>query len=190
MRSSKQTPYGLKGINFKDLINKKYGMLTVVGFVSTDKNGTKWKLRCECGGEVIRLASNFKKKQHKHSCGCISKNPGKKGAGFRRLLNDYKSSAKNRGVSFNLTKKKFKELVNANCYYCNEPPGIRYAKQVVHALKASGIDRMDNSKGYNAINCVSCCKVCNLSKNVMNSSQFISWVQKVYSHQKELLNVR
>lgn len=181
---TKNTIYGNKGANFKDLTGKKFGMLTVVNFHSTNKIGTKWVLLCECGNNVVRLASNFKKKQHKHSCGCISKNPGKKSAGSRRLFNDYKASAKNRGYSFRLSKKQFLSLVSANCSYCNANPSPRYEKQVAHKLLANGIDRIDNGKGYVLTNCVTCCFDCNRAKGNMSKKEFLDWIENVYYHNK------
>lgn len=179
---TKKTKYGFRGHKFKDLTNKKFGMLTVIEFINRNKKGAKWLLRCECGNTVIRIAGNFTRKEHKHSCGCISKNPGKKNAGFRRLYNDYRASAFKRNYRFNITKKLFKVLVFSNCYYCNSPPGERYKKQVVHTLLANGIDRIDNTKNYTKENCVSCCSTCNKAKGSMSKSDFLMWVKKVHDH--------
>ena len=176
-----------KGLDNPILINllcKKFGMLTVVKFHSSGKSGTKWELLCDCGKTVVRLASNFKKKQHRHSCGCQPTNPGKKDAGFRRLFNDYRTSSANRGHSFRLGKKYFKYLVSNNCNYCGVKPSKRYEKQVVHTLLANGIDRIDSNKGYVKGNCVSCCKICNRAKNNLSRTDFHAWIKKIYYYNK------
>ena len=174
-----KTTYGNRGFSFQDLTGKKYGMLTAIKLHSVGKSGTKWILQCDCGNKVIRLAENFKKKQHKHSCGCISKNPGKKDAGLKRFYNDYRASAKRRGYAFNLSKKSFYSIVSSNCYFCDKEPVIRYEKQIAHKIFVNGIDRLDNSKGYTLTNCVPCCKICNRAKGSMSVKDFFNWILKV-----------
>lgn len=178
--ATKDTAYGKRHTNFKDLIGKKYGMLTVVRFIGINKAGTRWLLKCECGNEIIRFTSSFKRKRHKHSCGCVSKNPGKKNAGFIRMFNDYSLSAKHRGHTFKLNKTQFKVLITNICYYCGALPSPRYKKWVAHILLANGIDRIDNNKGYSEKNCVTCCSKCNRAKHNMSAKDFIDWARKVY----------
>lgn len=170
-------------MKFQNLTNKKYGMLTAIRRVRLKKEGTYWELVCQCGTKVIRLAGNIKK-HHMHSCGCIAKNSGKKNAGFHRLFNDYKASARLRKYSFSLSKKNFKALINENCYYCNAAPSLRYKKQIVHQFFANGIDRLDNKKGYTRTNVVSCCKTCNVAKNNLSAKEFFSWIERVYLHRQ------
>lgn len=70
-----------------------------------------------------------------------------------------KSSANVRNLDFKLTKEEVKILHKQKCVYCNRNPnqGNKY--------KFNGIDRLDNNKGYIKINCVTCCRKCNRSKN-------------------------
>ena len=37
----------------------------------------------------------------------------------------------------------------------------------------NGIDRIDNSKGYEKYNSVSCCEKCNRMKNILGKAEFI-----------------
>jgi 5-methylcytosine-specific restriction endonuclease McrA len=173
-----------RGPNFKDITGNKYGMLTVEKLFCIDNRGTSWVLRCDCGKRVVRISSNFKKKQHRHSCGCVPTNPGKKDAGLRRLFNDYRASAIRRGHSFNLNMKQFKALVFNNCFYCGGAPTSRYEKQVVHILFANGIDRLDNNKNYTLKNCVSCCKICNRAKGTLSVGDFYKWISNFDSFQR------
>lgn len=175
----KKTRYGNRGACFKDLTGKKYGMLTVIDFGGISKAGTNWITKCECGNKITRLASNLKKK-HKHSCGCISKNPPKRNAGFKRFFNDYKQSALNRNYPFNLSQTKFLNLIFKNCYYCDGIPTKRYEKFVAITFFANGIDRLDNTKGYVLNNCVTCCKICNKAKSTLDEQEFKEWIIKVY----------
>lgn len=178
----KQTRYGNRGHNFKDLTGKKYGKLTVVSLDSTNKIGTKWILQCECGNVVTRLASNFKRSKHRHSCGCVSTNPGKPDAGFRRMFGDYRQSAKLRGYSFSLSYKTFRKLIGQKCYYCAADPVHRYSKQIAHKILANGIDRVDNTAGYSVSNSVTCCSKCNRAKAEMSQKEFLTLVTQIFNN--------
>lgn len=169
----------IRSHRFIDLTGKRFGKLKVVNFIGIDNRGTSWKLQCDCGNYTIRLSSNFKKK-HKQSCGCVSKNPGKKKAGFERLFKDYKASAFRRGYEFKISKILFKKLTNELCYYCNSSPSPRYLKQTVHTLLANGLDRIDSNAGYTPNNVVTCCSRCNIAKNKLNQKDFLTLVEKIY----------
>ena len=76
-----------------------------------------------------------------------------------RLYN-YKKSAKERNLEWNLTDDYAINLMKQNCYYCNDLNGI------------NGIDRIDSSKGYFNNNCVTSCFQCNSMKNTKNINDF------------------
>ena len=55
----------------QDLLNKKYGRLTVVKYMGKDKNSNNcWLCECECGGEKIVTTSSLNNGTVK-SCGCL-----------------------------------------------------------------------------------------------------------------------
>lgn len=56
------------GKQAENLINRKFGMLTVIEKVMID-NRTNWRCRCDCGGERIATPTNLKKGYTK-TCGC------------------------------------------------------------------------------------------------------------------------
>ncbi len=66
-----------------------------------------------------------------------------------------KGHAKNKGIYFSLSFEKFSQLRNMSCYYCKG----------VLPEAGGGIDRRDNSEGYTDSNSVSCCEICNKTKN-------------------------
>lgn len=162
-----------------DLRGKRFNYLTAVKYVGRGK----WLLYCDCGKEVVRLSSNFKK-HHVSSCGCVSKNPGQKDAGFKRLFNDYKKSAEKRGYSFELEESVFKKIIESRCYYCDAGPSPRYKKQVVHTLLANGIDRINNNIGYTESNVVACCKNCNMAKGSLTQTDFLTLIGKIWNNVK------
>lgn len=72
---------------------------------------------------------------------------------------EYKSSAKIRGFTFDLTKKEFLKAIKQKCYYCG--------------LSGFGIDRVDSSMGYIKSNIVSSCSMCNYMKRSYSKEEFI-----------------
>lgn len=53
------------------------------------------------------------------------------------------------------------------CHYCG------------YAIFTIGLDRIDNSDGYRIGNVVSCCSLCNRSKNNLSAEKFISQCAQV-----------
>jgi hypothetical protein len=72
--------------------------------------------------------------------------------------------AQKKNLEFKLSKNEFDEISNKNCYYC---------KKINSNSHTNGIDRKDNTKGYNVDNCVSCCTQCNCQKSELSDSEFI-----------------
>lgn len=81
-------------------------------------------------------------------------------------LHSYRSSAKIRGHSFEITDDKFYELLLSNCHYCS-------------AEKANGIDRKDSNIGYTDNNATPCCKICNYMKGTMDYKEFIDQSKRI-----------
>lgn len=64
--------------NTKDMTGFRSGLLTITEWAGykTLPSGLKhaqWKAVCDCGGEVISLATNLKREGHTTSCGCVKK---------------------------------------------------------------------------------------------------------------------
>lgn len=49
----------------------------------------------------------------------------------------------------------------------------------------TGIDRVDNTRGYDPDNVVPCCRVCNRAKDVRTKDEFLSWAKRVVDHSIE-----
>lgn len=120
---------------------------------------------------------------------------------FHKIFLMYKANAKNK-VSFNLTKKQFREIIIQNCVYCGEFPK-KYnpylkndrtrikSNNWVHQetidrawINVNGIDRVNNKKGYILSNCVPCCFDCNEMKNNRSLSEFLNHIIKIAKHTK------
>jgi len=96
----------------------------------------------------------------------------------------YKSSAKRRGLVFELTLGEFKDLASTPCYHCGTLACrvcrvSSYKRKRNYRSKVNGVDRLDSSIGYVAENCVPCCTDCNRAKWEMTTDQFHAWVKRI-----------
>lgn len=97
------------------------------------------------------------------------------------LFGDYKHRASKKNLEFTLTFKEFDEITDKNCYYCEEKPkNKKYANGNKKAFCFySGIDRLDNNKGYTLENSVPCCAECNTMKFNLSLDEFLSKIEKI-----------
>lgn len=80
---------------------------------------------------------------------------------------DYKSGARVRNISFDLTFDQFKTFWQVPCGYCSTE------------IETVGLDRIDNSLGYAIDNCISCCKTCNYMKSDLCEDMWFDHMLKV-----------
>jgi len=178
------------GIHTEDLSGQRFGRLVTTGFAGKrNRQYAQWLCQCDCGNTKIVLANKLKM-GFTRSCGCLQKellsNRQKKEPGvaaFTFLYGCYKSQAKRRGLSFDLTKEQFAVLTKQSCYYCGECPvhNIIRTRWMNGAYVYNGVDRLDNSIGYTVSNCVPCCGDCNQMKTDHSLSEFLDRVSKIYN---------
>lgn len=82
--------------------------------------------------------------------------------------------------SWGLTLDVYKRLTSGVCYYCGAPPAQRVHGAGGSKLKKNGIDRVDNRKGYEESNCVSCCLSCNREKRAQTLEVFVGNTRRRY----------
>lgn len=70
-----------------DVVGKRFGMLTVVEWLP----GSKWRVRCDCGGTAAVTLEAISRARPQRSCGCL-----KYGGGTRRIINTKHSHASDR----------------------------------------------------------------------------------------------
>lgn len=180
-----------------DLIGKRFGKLLVIEKLERTPKHTYWKCKCDCGKETRTRSGNLLSGKSK-SCGCGDKNR-KRTLALRlkelnkkdpinvaenHVLNYYKKAARDRGLSFSLSKSDVIKLIHMPCYYCGSHPNnpikvVRYDGNINILL--GGIDRIDSSMGYEISNVVPCCKTCNYAKNNLSTNEFFRWIDRVYS---------
>lgn len=97
---------------------------------------------------------------------------------LRSLYGIYeKKCAEKRGLSFLLGYEEFSNLIQQDCYYCGVPPQNKPFRKT---LLYNGLDRVNNSIGYEPSNVVPCCKFCNTAKGTKTSEAFFNWLKKCY----------
>lgn len=82
-----------------------------------------------------------------------------------------RGSCRCRKIGWALPKDLCIDLITDNCFYCGAP-----------AAPLNGIDRVDNGRGYEEDNVVTCCKRCNLAKHAFTRESFESWVIQAANH--------
>ncbi len=84
----------------------------------------------------------------------------------------YKKCARHRGYTFTLTMDDFIKFWNKDCHYCGDK------------IEGIGLDRINNSIGYEVSNVVPCCEICNYMKQSSSKKSFISQCKKIIRFQK------
>lgn len=88
----------------------------------------------------------------------------------------YVACAKRRNIVFSLTLKEFDDLTSQKCFLCGKhSPNKNY----------SGIDRMNNDKGYIKSNCVPCCEICNRLKYKLSVETIYNHLGDIFYHLKK-----
>ena len=183
----------MREINLK---NKKFGKLLVLN--KSNKKGNNgqayWICICDCGKEHVVSGESLRSGRSK-SCGCLRKNPPNKEnnrvvAIWKQLYNStIIKRSKKQGYVSNISFSKFKEMSQDKCFYCGLEHSNIATDKSYNGVKAStvvvkynGIDRVNSELGYSVNNTVTCCKYCNIAKNIMTKDEFMRFIKRVYEY--------
>lgn len=185
---------------FKNVSGQKFNRLTVIDRALNNKYGDSMlNCLCDCGKTII-VRSICVRNGSTKSCGCHTKkwtklrkkkkrldaslrsSSVKFNSGFNSLYLGYFHSSTNRNKDFNLNVEDFAALTKMNCHYCNRKPH-QIRKSGADSYTYNGIDRTDNSKGYQTDNVVPCCKICNFAKHSMSKKEFELWIKDLVDFQ-------
>jgi 5-methylcytosine-specific restriction endonuclease McrA len=166
-----------------------FGRLTVNEELGLAGKGYRW-WGCSCAcGERVAVRSRELDRGHTQSCGCLFRESRTGGhnrlpyghASRNELLASYRKSARDRGLSWDLSNAEFFALVTSNCRYCGTPPNsVRKPNAGVNGeFFYTGVDRVENTLGYIPDNVVSCCWDCNRAKGMMTIAAFESWLDRI-----------
>ena len=171
-----------------DLVGLRFGRLTVESSAGAREKRREWFCRCDCGeGKVVTTGGL--RGHGVRSCGCWGKENLAKIASYNRgkhethpawrggitflnaTIRSMRRAAESRGYAWELTGDQCRTLFMSPCFYCGSAPNnVRRdpsyrgpARQFTY----SGLDRVDNSRGYTSDNVAPCCRRCNYSKGRM-----------------------
>ena len=82
----------------------------------------------------------------------------------------YVDAAKSRNYSFSLSEEQFLTYWQQPCYYCGSE------------IEKIGLDRVDNTRGYETDNVVPCCTSCNKMKLDNTQERFYNKLFKIIKH--------
>jgi hypothetical protein len=160
---------------------------TAIKQVGKNKQGYfQWNCLCSCGEYGIIAAHKL---FHKKSSGCKrcsgNRRLPKGESAFNSIICIYKHRANKLGLCFKISKKRFKILVSACCFYCGSAPAnVMDSRNGTYTY--NGLDRLNNNLGYTYKNCVTCCKRCNTAKMTSSFEDFLFWIEKVELHTRTL----
>ncbi len=186
-------------------IGQKFGRLTILEYIVIHNKKYRhfYKCLCDCG-TTRTIREDALKSGRTISCGCYNheiagnrmrKPPGE--ASWNAYFGNYKNSAYQRDISFDVSVEEFQQICKQNCHYCNEAPiqynpylnkaGYRYARgksttqpQIENSwIYVNGLDRINNEIGYTQNNLTPCCSTCNYMKRMMGVEEFIKHCKKV-----------
>lgn len=163
---------------------QRFGKLVVLEFAGYGKGNKypRWRCRCDCGAVIEVMGPNLRN-GNTTSCGC-SHNLDLDGEGNRRdILRSYKSGAKDRNRTWNISDDEATFLFESDCHYCGMAPSNRAHSQGRVPYYYNGIDRIDNKIGYESGNVIPCCRRCNFAKGTSNYADFINWAKRIGRHQ-------
>lgn len=156
-------------------------VIKYIGPINKEKH---WQCTCICG-LTRNVAERGLLRGTSKSCGCYQKTvfwhklPADV-ALLRELFRKYRKQALERNLLFNLKEDEFKKLISQNCNYCDIAPYNKINHKTSNGfLIYNGIDRVNNDKGYDLENSVSCCKICNIMKNNLPLEVFLNHIQMI-----------
>ena len=170
-----------------DMTGQKFGRLTALEYIGS----SLWLFRCDCGKEKV-IPGYDARHGRIRSCGCLlsemvyNKNISGKPLGesaHTQIYLTYLHGAMMRKYEFNLSPEFVREITQKLCFYCGASPNNTKKNRFGRGdIVYNGIDRIDNSVGYNEGNVVPCCKKCNMAKGTKSQKEFLEWVDAIYNN--------
>ena len=142
------------------------------------------KCRCSCGTIKVVSLNSLRMKNTK-SCGCLNverssrKRLSDEDRVKNSLIQEYKNSAKQRGLTYDLSPETLFSKIHENCTYCGNPPSKPHREY--ESFLYNGLDRIDNDIGYVESNITPCCFFCNKMKGVLSVEYFLEHLNKIWT---------
>jgi hypothetical protein len=143
----------------------------------------RYACKCECGnaGWVSKTDLTQGRSKGCQECGHAGrKKPADLEKCKERLRKRYRDRALREGYTWEI-EEIFFMLTDQLCKYCGKVPSSAESSYGA-TYWYNGIDRVDNSRGYELHNVVPCCGTCNKAKSGMPVDQFESWLDQIAMH--------
>jgi len=101
---------------------------------------------------------------------------------MRNIWRTHVQGCLKRKLANNITIDEYAAFTKMPCHFCGSPPTNLSKYRGCPNIAYNGIDRLDNSKPYDAANVVSCCKLCNAMKSSLSAIEFFTHVMKISKH--------
>lgn len=149
----------MKKGTYKDISNKRYGMLTAIRPLGKNEQGRMlWECRCDCGKITVSTVSDITR-GHTKSCGCLKREKSRNrmtthGKSYTRLYRIWVGMKKR---IYNPNEAYYKDYGGRGLKMCKEWTDdfmSFYSWSISNGYAENlSIDRKDNNRGYFPDNC-------------------------------------
>lgn len=176
----------------KNIINVRFGLLTVIKYSHSNRRKTVYLCKCDCGNEAL-IRSDLLNSGKKTNCGCINLNPpgklSKSWKGYYDIPQVFwymcKFGAKVRNIHFDITIEYAWDLFikqNKKCALTGLE--LNFGSFTKDPSATASLDRIDSSKGYTKDNIQWVHKWINLMKLDFSQDEFIKKCHEVSNFNK------
>jgi hypothetical protein len=167
-----------------DITGQRFDTLVALFPISnSDKGELIWECECDCGNITYSTSSDLKRGRTNICSICVDKKS--RLSPVKGLYGNYRRGAEERNLNFNIDLETFETIIFKDCNYCLSPPMQTYKKeQAKCGIVYNGIDRKNNSIGYEIENVVPCCKFCNFAKSNSSVEEFGAWINRLINSKK------
>lgn len=184
-----------------DITNKKWHNLTALSpvkkpnYIKAQKSRQFWLFKCDCGNKKILDPRDIRRTRGPiKSCGCLKKKKREeskpkyfKDTSFEQISDNYmkyriyngeRGGRRERGITFNLTKKDLWDLwvqQKGKCAYTNLDLLINFKSTSLYKECTASLDRIDSTKSYEIGNVEWVHKKINTMKNTLTKKEFINF---------------
>ena len=162
-------------------VNQRFGSLVVTAYISRAEG---YLCVCDCGHSQkikfyrVKSMTKCEKCPRTNRGRPVSQDPF---VPHRAVYQRYKQSAKRRAITFDLSEQEVFDLIVKDCTYCGLSPSTDMKLSAHPRFRYTGIDRVDNDRGYEKDNVVPCCETCNNSKRTLSLEEWKSWITRLYN---------